>query len=179
MTFFLSILIIGSLIGMGYIVVRKLPQLSIVEVESMKSEREAKIKRDILISRLKRFRAEGLIKMLKTMTPFFSPYGKRAKNWFLNLYQKILDLERKQKDVKPAKIGEPSSQIESSLEEADDLMKRDNLREAEKRYLEAIALDYKNLTSYEGLGELYIKKREYKEAKETFEHILKLDPERP
>lgn len=164
---------------MGVIVVRKLPQLSIVEVETVKSEREAKIKRDILINRLKRLRAERFLKIIQKLTPLLGPFAKRLKTKVLNLYQNFLDLERRHKKAKPAENGEIPSRLEVLLEEADDFVKRENLKEAEKLYLEAIALDYKNIASYEGLGELYLKKREYKEAKETFEFIIKLDSDRP
>ncbi|NQU83968.1 MAG: tetratricopeptide repeat protein [Parcubacteria group bacterium] len=185
-TTILIILIVGSLIGMGVIVVRKLPQLSIIEVESVKSKREAKIKQDILINRLKRLRAERLVQFIKTVAPLIGPFAKKAKDKFVNLYQGIVDIERKHRrqngkkqESKTIEVEETLSQVEVLLEEADELLKRDNLRDAEKRYLEAISLDYKNVASYEGLGGLYLKKREYKEAKETFEFILKLDPERP
>lgn len=173
------ILIIGSLVCMGIIVVRKFPQLSILEVGTVKSEREAKIKRDILIKRLKRLRAERVIKLIQSVTPLLGPFGKRIKKWFLSFYQKILDVEKRHRKLKSVETDETPLKLESLLEEADELVKKDNLKEAEKKYLEVIALDYKNTSSYEGLGEIYLKRREYKEAKETFEFVLKLDPNRP
>lgn len=179
MNIILLILIAGSLIGIGVIVIRKLPQLSIVEVESVKEKREARIKQDILINRLKRLRAEGLIKLVKTIMPVVAPWGKKIKDNFLKIYQKILDLERKYKKGKSVVKEEAPSEVDDILAEAENLKRQENLKEAENLYLEAIKLDYKNVSSYEGLGDLYLKRREYKEAKEIFEHILKLEPERP
>lgn len=172
------ILLVISLIGMGVIVVRKFPQLTIVEVESMKSEREAQIKRDILVQRLKRIRYEKFIKFLKTLAPLFGPFGKKIKKSFSNLYQRYLDLEKRHKKAIIEKKETPSGRLGILIEEARDLTKKEDLSGAEEKYLEAIQLDYKNVDSYEGLGEIYLRKKEYKEAKETFQFVLKLDPDR-
>lgn len=170
------IAIIISLAGIGIIIFRKFPQLSIIKVETVRSEREAKIKTDILLKRLKRVRSEWILKLLN----LFSPVGRWIKRKAGMARKKVVELEREHVEtIKPQEPENLSLKIENLIFEAKELMEEGNYREAEQKFLFAISLDYKNIYSYEGLGELYLKKKEYKEAKETFEFILKLDPSRP
>jgi len=47
---------------------------------------------------------------------------------------------------------------------------------AEKKYIDIIAADPRNIEAFEGLGDLYYEQGMFSEAKETFKHVLKLDP---
>ena len=65
--------------------------------------------------------------------------------------------------------------FEIILEEAKSLLTDNNLAEAEKKFIEAISLNPQNVKAYKGLGKIYLELKQYEQAKEVFEHILKLD----
>ena len=43
-----------------------------------------------------------------------------------------------------------------------------------KEYIEIIKHDSQNLKAFKGLGNLYMDKKQFREAKQTFEHVLRL-----
>jgi len=49
------------------------------------------------------------------------------------------------------------------------------LSEAEKKFIEIISLDPKNLKAYKGLGQVYLELKEYKQAEQTFMFVLQLE----
>jgi len=59
--------------------------------------------------------------------------------------------------------------------EAELAFKAEDWSEAEKKYLEIISLDMKNIEAYEKLGWTYFEIKDYEHAKETFEFIKKLN----
>jgi len=54
------------------------------------------------------------------------------------------------------------------------LLKQEKYAEAEKRLIEIIGIDNKNIKAFKLLGGLYFDRKNYEEARETFEYILKL-----
>lgn len=61
--------------------------------------------------------------------------------------------------------------IEEKLE---DTYESETEGDMERKYLEVLSLDPKNIDAYEGLGRLYFKQKDFEHAKEIFEHILRL-----
>jgi tetratricopeptide (TPR) repeat protein len=64
--------------------------------------------------------------------------------------------------------------IEQLFSQAEESKKQDDLDGAEKKYIEIIGFDSKNIRAFKELGELYYERKDYEDAKQTFEHILKL-----
>lgn len=166
-----SLIIISSGV-IGFIIVRKFPQLSIIKVETVKSEREAQTKKSILIKRLKRVRGKWFAGIIK----FLSPLGRLIKNRVIKIYDRALRLEKQYKEMEPKKTEANAVKVEILLEEAEKLIEEEDWTNAEKKYLQVISHDYKNPVPYEGLGDVYLNKKEFKEAKETFEFVAKLTP---
>lgn len=46
--------------------------------------------------------------------------------------------------------------------------------DAERRYLEVLTLDKRNIDGFRGLGQIYLKQRLFPQAKETFEYLQKI-----
>lgn len=172
MTKIAIILMSVSFLGIAFIIIRKFPQLAIIKIETVKSEREARTKRNILVKRLKRIRGKwfaGFVKLL-------SPIGRLIKNRAVKIYDRALHLEKQYKEMQPKKEAAPAVKIEALLQEAEKFVEDEDWKDAERKYLQAISLDYKNPILYEGLGNVYLHKKEFKEAKETFEFVAKLNP---
>lgn len=161
------LLILISLSVIIVIVSRKFSVLAALDVESIPAEKEAKFKERIISSRLKR----NIIKYWSKLSRVLTPLGKLAGSYLKSRLHKLYQA----KDVYLASENiESSETIEQLFSQAEELKKRDDLDAAEKKYIEIIGHDSKNLKAFKELGRVYFEKKEYEEAKQTFEHILKL-----
>lgn len=63
------------------------------------------------------------------------------------------------------------------LNKASNLVENNQLDEAEKIYIEVIKKDPKNIKAYQALGEIYLKRHNFGDAKASFRQVIKLDPQ--
>jgi tetratricopeptide (TPR) repeat protein len=164
-----------SLVGIILIVIRKFPALSAINIESIKSEQEAEIKEKIIVTRLQRKVGDAGRAFKKIFLLPFSAAGA----WFKKFYNKILTIEKRYVKKKPAVPPAPEEleqKIKALFLAADEFFKEGILDEAEKKYIEIVALDHKNVDVYKKLGSLYLEQKNYDNANETFQYTLKLNP---
>lgn len=171
----LIIIIVASLGIIGWIVIRKFPKLRTLDVETVKEEQVARVRDRILLERMRRGTKRGKELLKKNTIPFFLKIFGGAKK----LFKKIYDLEKEyeKKAQGTGKMGrvELRNSINSLLEEGINLMKEQRFSEAEKIFIEVISIDHKNIEAYKKLGDVYVQLKEYKQALQTFEFILKLE----
>ncbi len=95
------------------------------------------------------------------------------------MYKKAQDLEKKYKreEAKTVAVASPEfkKKIDQLLDEAAEYYKKEEFEEAEKKFIEIISLAPQEKKAYKGLGDLYMKKKEYKQALETYKFVLKID----
>ncbi|OQA39135.1 MAG: tetratricopeptide repeat protein [Parcubacteria group bacterium ADurb.Bin316] len=163
------ILIIISLILIINIVVKKFSALASLDVASIPAEKEAVFKERIMGNRLKREFFKYYSKLLKFLRPFFSTIGRLLKT----LYGKLIDFKENY-NRESSLVLNTEDHISKLLAEAEDLVKKDEYDEAEKRYIEIISLDSKNLKAFRSLGRLYAEEKKYQEAEQTLMHVLRL-----
>lgn len=167
------IIIVISLIIIIFIIGRRFSQLATIDLDSIAQERYDKVKNKIIIERLKRKWQPLKTKLIFLTKPFLNRFILILKNF----YEKIIKLEEEYKkdsfEKSQISVNLPQ-QIDNLFQKAQELFKEQNYLEAEKNYIKVIELDNKNLNAYQGLGELYLEKKDYKAAKETFRYILKL-----
>jgi len=158
-----------------FIIIKKFPQLKSLDISTVAREKEKATKNKILVDRLKRKTAKGREVLLKGLIPSWAKFSGSLKN----LYQKAQDLEKKYKreETQSVPVGSPEfkKNIDQLLEEAAELYKKEEIEEAEKKYIEIISLAPQAKKAYKGLGDLYFKQKEYKQALETYKFVLKLD----
>ncbi|MBI5731857.1 MAG: tetratricopeptide repeat protein [Candidatus Magasanikbacteria bacterium] len=182
---FCLILILASLIGLGFIVVRKFPQLAAIEVEKLEEVKQAQVKEEIKLLMFKRA-LSGLGRAVKEKIKFLSlvkagweklQTAFRIKvRQFQERYKKTI-LEEVKKQKKPKKIGTQTMvTVGALLRQADEALQRGDLTFAERKYIEVIKQDQKNIEAYRGLGKVYMDMEKYGEAEETFNFLLKLVP---
>ncbi|MBT4277412.1 tetratricopeptide repeat protein [Candidatus Falkowbacteria bacterium] len=168
-------IIIISLAIILFIVVRKFPALSSVDIDSLSEEKQSKLHEQIVISRIKN-RFKKIVSSKKIS--FLTKPGIFLKNNFRLLYKKLLNLEKKYKFSK-TKIKEITDKEiykrEDALTEAQTLLKDNNLDLAEKKFVEALNLDPQNIKAYEGLSEIYMKLDQDDQAIEVLNHIIKIE----
>lgn len=163
------VLIIASLSIIISIVVKKFSALANLDVNNIKSEREARFKEQMISNRIKR----NYRKYFQLVSRFFNPIIEAIGLFFKNLYKKLINLkEEKEREVEVIE-DEPQS-IEQLFKEADEFIRDEKYAEAEKRYIEIISLDSKNILAFKKLGKVYFDKKNYSEARQTLEHALRL-----
>lgn len=167
------IIIVFSLFGIIFIIARKFPVLAAIDVGAIKSEQEAAKKEQIIASRLER-KMSGVAGFFSKI---FSPVGAAFRNFFRALYGRARKLETeyaKKKEKIAAAPEEAGQAIKALFFAAEEFFVAGNLAEAEKKYIEIISLDHKNIEAYKKLGEIYLERKNYDHAEETFLYILKL-----
>ncbi len=163
------ILILISLSVIIVIVVKKFSILSNLDVKNIPAEREAKFKERIISNRLKR----TFFKWWSKITKFLSPLAAATLNFFNGSLTNLIKLKNEyQKTTLPADDNE--QRINRLYIEADEFKKQNDFVNAEKKYIEIIGLDSKNIKVFKELGRLYFEMKNYEEASQTFEHLLKL-----
>lgn len=172
------ILIVASLIVIIFIIIKKIPDLAAINVESIAKEKEVRVKNRIITERL----ARRFFSFKKILIEIFTPLKKTASSIWSGVYQKAVELEKDElkksqlassvnESLKKSDTGE---KISNKLIEAKKFLADQNFTRTEEVCISIVELDAKNLDVYEILTELYSEKKEYKKARETCRHSIKL-----
>jgi len=164
------ILILASLAVIIYIAVRKFPALASLDVANIPAEKEARIKERILSSRLKR----SLLKWNVKFAKIWRPLAQGFTNFFRWLYHRLIDLKEGYKIRPVVPPEEVEKNIQMLFEEAENLRRQDELAAVEKKLIEIISLEPRSIKAFKQLAALYFERKELEEARQTYEHILKL-----
>ena len=167
------VLILFSFIIIVVITVRKFPVLANLDVENIPKEKEAKFKEKIISGRLKRNIYQHGSKLNRFTKPVFGAISTFFK-WAYNKLHELKDVYKSQEEL-PGEEAE--TKADELLIEAKEQIREENLGEAEKILIEIINIDNKNIEAFKTLGELYHERKNFSEAKETFQHVLKLEKE--
>ena len=162
------ILILISLSIIIFIVAKKFSVLANLDLDSIQSEREIKVKEQIIGNRLKR----NYFKFQSKFIRIIRPLGGFLSDFFKNSYQKALDFKENynKHEAKPEALED----IDSLFLQVDEFLKEEKIEEAEKIYIKIIGIDSKNIKAFRGLGKLYSERKDYQEGKQTLEHAVKL-----
>lgn len=164
------LLILISLSVIIVIVVKKFSVLANLDVANIPAEKEAKFKEMIISNRLKR----NIIKWSAKLGRLSAPIARGVSRFFkLNLH-KLYQLKNDYQTKEEGKSLNVEQKIEQLFTQAEEFKKRGDLASAENKYIEIIGLDSKSFKAFKELGRLYFEKKQYEEAKQTFEHVLKL-----
>ncbi|MFZ5365171.1 MAG: tetratricopeptide repeat protein [Patescibacteria group bacterium] len=175
LTWILIGIIAACLGAIVFLIIRKIPQVKTLDISTVPKEKEQRVKEKILIDRLRRKTSKSKEVMLKGLLPSFAKFSEGLKS----IYRKAQDLEKKYKreEVKSEDVNSPEfkKKIDKLLSDAADDAKREEFEEAEKKFIEIVSIAPQEKRAYKGLGDLYFKKKEYKQALETYKFVLKLD----
>jgi len=163
-----------SVIVILFVLIKKLPKLKVLDVNTVPEEKSAKVRNRILVDRMKRKTDVSKAVFHKVGTPFWNI----CKNVCGKISKRFRDLEKKyQKEAgnTGGSTTDIKGRINSLMAETESFFKAEKYKDAEKKYIEIITLDPKNLKAYKGLGEVYINLKEYKQALETYIFVLKLE----
>jgi tetratricopeptide (TPR) repeat protein len=170
------ILILASLIIIIVIVSRKFSVLANLNIDSIPAEKEVKFKEQIIGKRLKRYYTKWTSRFVRSLSSASGNIG----GYMSSLYAGLKKIKDEQKTKKSRGIVEALNdtnlqmRINYLYSEADKLRKKEELAEAEKKLIEIISLDSKNIKTFKLLAQIYFDKKEFEEAKQTQQHIIRL-----
>jgi len=168
------IIIIVSLGVILFIILKRLPEIRMINVDTISEEKDSKTKKKIVAQRLERkfstVKERGRV--------LAQPIIQTIQSNFKNFHKTVLDLDKKlsQENIQNNTKGdkeERGKKIDDMEVQAEKLIGEEKYQEAEEIYFAMINIDTNNLKAYKALGELYILKKEHDKAKEIFEYILK------
>jgi len=169
----LLVLIVLSLAFIIWKIVKKFSRLININVDHLPEVRIQRQKDVILKNRLKRL-SMSVFDKLKLLA---DPAKSKLKNGLKQYYKKLKDIE---KDIRRRGFEKLSSSVDKSqaideiLTNAKQHINNEEYIQAEETILDAIAIDQHSIEAYKILDEVYRLKKEYSQAKETLEYLLKL-----
>lgn len=163
LTVILIILVILSFGAIAWVVVPKLPQLLSFTVDDSPKEKLKRLKTNLVMSRLGR-------KVKAVEKKIIAPETRRRIGYLVrDSYAKLKVLEENYRaSTSEAKIklmlkrGQDNIAVDSDL--------------AEQCFLDVVSIDKHNLAAYEGLSQIYLSKKSFREAIEILEFLMKLNP---
>lgn len=164
------VLIILAIIIILMVVFKKFPVLAILDVANIPGHKEAKFKKQIMEKRVSRdlarwsgFFGRMWLWLAKNFSGFLKSQQEQLQK-IKNNYESRLKLSWKEKQQR----------LKQLIVAAEDLLKKEDLGEAEKKLVAIISLDPKNLFAFFKLGALYAREKKWGEARETLMYALKL-----
>lgn len=162
------ILFFGSVTVVIGIVLRRLPDIASIRVETIAEAKAAATKRSILIDRLRR-------KFMTTTTQLWvgtTAHRAKALQTAKALATRLQQLEKTYRPMVEKK-QEPKT-VAEMLVRANELREQERYGEAEKLYLECIRVDHRSADAYFGLGVLYQLQEEYAQARQSLAYATRL-----
>lgn len=176
MSWIFLFLILAALIVIAVIVSAKIPQLRVIDVDSIPKERERKVKETLILQKFQRTggaKLQGAAKAASAVVGAVSRQGRRAVQRLYRLEQYYQKLKRSE-DEGVHRYSDVT--IKSRLEEAQALIKQEEYIPAEKIFIDIISHNPKSVDGYEGLGNMYLASGSLDQARETLQFALRLSP---
>ncbi|KKW43034.1 MAG: Tetratricopeptide TPR_1 repeat-containing protein [Candidatus Magasanikbacteria bacterium GW2011_GWA2_56_11] len=175
-----AILLVLSLATAVAVIIRKFPQLVLLDVESLPEVKLAQKKDEFI-----RKRAEVQAAMLnQKLLGFLGPVSAWYRQWQAKFRRYVSDLERRVADkdgrsrslIKERDEAADKEEIALHLEEGRKALEGRDFASAEQHYIAAIKIDEKSVPAYSGLGDVYAAQEHFEEAKQTYRFVLYLNP---
>lgn len=169
--------IVGGGLVLLWMFFKKMPELKRIDVDSLKQEQERLVKNRILKQRLERIQSSKLGGVEKAARKAGTEISRQGRRLVQRLYKMEQYYQKLQKDSGQENDQYGKEVIKRLMDEADEFIKQDEFIPAEKKYIEIISHNPKCVEAYEGLGNMYIKNKQYDQARETLKFALRLDEE--
>lgn len=172
----LWLVVVACLVVIGVVVARHWHQLISNDQSVAFDKQQDDVKKKILEQRLERHLIVQGNKLLISLKPFlhFSVnLLKKAGRGVVNIEQKYRSKLLKQNFAK--KVDQQQF-LHQKLKDAAKLMTEKKYNDAEKKFIEILSLDDRNVSAYWGLGRLYAEQEDFEQAQETLKFLLKLQP---
>lgn len=168
------LVIVGAWLIYG-VLVKKFPQLKLIDLTTLAKERHAAVKSRIMKDRFDR----QLGKIQGKTQDAVGAASERVQGWFERTQDRLKGMEERLDDrprrprARPRQIVTPE-RLEALLEQADQARQEERYEESEKLYIETLKHDPKHVEAYRGLAELYLAQKQPDQAAEILEFLLRL-----
>jgi len=175
------ILILASLTAIIFIVARKFPQVSNLDLDSLPQEKVFQRKKNIIVHRVDQSATQFGAKILNFLQPIKKVWL-TAQADFRVYAEKIYRLWQHEQVVKKKENIESNNylkpeKVKELVFQAEEFFKAKDYEQAENLYITAVSLDHKYAPAYRGLGDTYLAKNEVEEARQTYLFLARLEPE--
>ncbi len=172
----------ASLIVVVVVIIRKFPQAALLDVNHLPEEWQAQRKKEILARRMAEEGKEQLEKLSRRLSPLKRLWAKTQ--FFFRVYVGRVNrmwAEERSRELGDGPVAlralERKRKVAELVKEAYEHMRVEKYDLAEGLFIAAIKIDPRNVEAYRGLGETYVAKQSFAEARETFRFLLKLTPD--
>lgn len=176
------VLIIIPLSIIIVVVVKKFPQLTVLDVDNVPEVKAGRKKDEVLKKRVKEKTEKSKENLTKKIQPLFEKFGKIQTSFRDYVTKLTYTVEQDNKQSKPVKVVSKKEREKEKvsllgiIHEAQNAMNIEDYQTAENKFIIAIRIDAKNVDAYKGLAHVYLKQKQLEEAKQTFEFVLQLRP---
>lgn len=166
----------------GFVVWKKIPQLSNLDVDNLPQEKTSRKKHEIITKRIdakSRETKQKLGEKLRPIDKFWREFQLKFRI-YVGKIERLLhheDMIKTKQEQSLLTPEEKSNRLKSLVQEGEQDLQLGNLDKAEHAFITAIKTDVKYAAAYRGLAEVYVKKDSKEEAKQTFMFLLHLEPE--
>lgn len=174
--FWIITAIIAILVGIALVwsvLIKKFPQLKLIDLSSLAKERHREVKTRIIRDRFER----SLGTFGARANSMFGGLNGKLGSAFDRALTKLRMLERKVEEEKPLSADALAGRLTTLLHDARSNAGLERYGMAEESYIEILRLDPKHVEAYRGLAEVYIAQKQYEQAKETLEYLTHLHAE--
>ena len=172
-----SLLLTFGLIVIIVLLVRAMPKLRVISVDSIPKERARRVKEKIILQKMQRMGGERfrvVSKFLIATGNTVTRTGRRVVQRLYAIEQYYEKLKRSSSEGVHAYDAETMTRL---VKEAEELVSKDETIPAEKIYIDIISHNPKSVDAYEGLGNLYLSNSQLDQARETLQFALRLSPD--
>lgn len=178
------VLIIIPLAVILIVVLKKFPQLAVLDVDNVPEVKIAKKKDEALKKRVEEKATKSKNELIKKLIPVKENL-KKVQDHFRKYVLRVTEQVEKEdqtlrraqgKEKEPKDLSDKKQQsLFTLLREGDSARNHGDFETAEDKYITAIRIDSKNAEAYRGLADVYFKQEQIDEALETYKFILQLD----
>lgn len=176
------IFLVVALIALGVVVFeagKHARRLALLDLDAMPEARQKVRKQSLIEDRLER----KLGTMRGAIKQSTNPIWAKVVEWFKAQYRRLVALEQKYRHsaarLKPKTQQEKEKlrqRVALLVDEGSRLFEQSQYVEAEKKFIEVVSLDPKNVNAFEHLGEIYYYQKDFDHALETLSFAKKLSP---
>lgn len=160
-----------ALVIIAVLLYRAFPRLIVIDVKTIASERDRDRKHQIILERAERLRASLFHRAEASLRPRIKAMSETVLTW----YKKAVEFEKQHRHVGVSEGSGDANVAHTLVEEAKAFAKVGSAREAEEKYIQAIAMAPRHAKAYEELGRFYVAEKQWDEAAEAFQFLLKMD----
>lgn len=162
------------------VILKKFPQLAVLDVENVPEVKINKKKDEALKKRVEQRAIKSKNELIKRLVPvrgWLKKVQDHFRKYILQVTEQVIKEEKKVvAEKEPKEIHDKKQQsLFTLLREGDSARNHGDFETAEDKYITAIRIDSKNIEAYRGLADVYLKQEQIDEALETYKFILQLD----